>query len=65
MTQMKLAMKQKQTHRDREQSCVAKGERDGEGMEFGISRCKLLYTGWVNNKGFRVQQRELHSVSCD
>ena len=65
MTQMKLSVKQKQTHRDREQSCAAKGERDGEGVEFGISRCKPLYTVWVNNKGFSVQQRELHSVSGD
>ena len=31
---------------------VAKGE-EGEGRkdwEFGISRCKLLYLGWINNK---------------
>ena len=29
---------------------VAKGEGDGRGMdwEFGISRCKLLYTEWIN-----------------
>ena len=31
---------------------VAKGERGGGGMdwEFGISRCKLLYIEWINNK---------------
>ena len=31
---------------------VAKQERVGGGMdwEFGISRCKLLYRGWINNK---------------
>ena len=31
---------------------VAKGEEDGRGMEweFGISRCKLVYIGWINNK---------------
>ena len=31
---------------------VAKEEKDGGGKyeEFGIHRCKLLYTGWVNNK---------------
>jgi len=23
--------------------------RGGEDCEFGISRCKLLYTGWINN----------------
>ena len=33
-------------------SVVAKGE-EGEGRKdwaFGISRCKLLYLGWINNK---------------
>ena len=31
---------------------VAKGEAGGRGMdwEFGISRCKLLYIEWINNK---------------
>jgi len=31
---------------------VAKGERvwGGMGWEFGISRCKLLHVGWINNK---------------
>ena len=31
---------------------VAKGEggEGGKDSEFGISRCKLLYIGWVNNK---------------
>ena len=32
---------------------VAKQERGGEGgmdWEFGISRCKLLYTEWIHNK---------------
>ena len=31
---------------------VARGERRGGGLdwEFGISRCKLLYKEWINNK---------------
>ena len=31
---------------------VASGEQSGEGQdwEFGISRCKLLCIGWINNK---------------
>ena len=31
---------------------VAKGERGGKGLdwEFGVSRCKLVYIGWINNK---------------
>ena len=34
------------------QLVVAKGEGGGGGMdwEFGISRCKLLYIGWINNQ---------------
>ena len=31
---------------------LPKGKGGGGGMEweFGISRCKLLYVGWINNK---------------
>ena len=31
---------------------VAKGEAGGSGMarEFGVSRCKLLYLGWMDNE---------------
>ena len=30
---------------------VAKAEGRGEErIEFGVSRCKLAYTGWINNK---------------
>ena len=37
---------------DTENRLVAKGEGVGGGMdwEFGISRCKLLYIEWINNK---------------
>ena len=49
MTQMNLSTKQKQTHRHREQTCGCQGE--GMDWEFGVSRCKLLYIGWINNKG--------------
>ena len=50
MTQMNLLMKQTQGHR--EQTCGCQGERVGEGMEWkvGVSRCKLLYIEWINNK---------------
>ena len=50
MTQMNLFIKQEQAHRHREQtySCHrVGGEMD---WEFGTSRCKLLYTGWIKNK---------------
>ena len=41
----------KQTHGHREQTSVTKGNggRDGLGR-FGISRCRLLYIRWINNK---------------
>ena len=44
--------KRKQTHRCREQTVVAKGEKFEGGMEWevGISRCKLLYIEWIHNK---------------
>ena len=31
---------------------VAKAEEDGGGIDwkFGISRCKILHIGWINNK---------------
>ena len=50
---MNLSTKQKQTHRHRGQTCGCQREgRVGGGMnwEFGVSRCKLVYTGWINNK---------------
>ena len=52
MTQMNLIMRQKPTHRHREQTCGCQGGGGGErmGWELGISRCKLLYVGWINNK---------------
>ena len=39
------------------------GIEGGLKWEFGISRCKLLYIGWVNSKV--LQFRELCSLSCD
>ena len=45
---MNLSTKQKQTHRHREQTCGC--QRGWMDWEFRISRCKLLYIGWINNK---------------
>ena len=47
MTQMNLFIKQKKTHRYTEQTfgCQGWGWVD---WEFGISRCKVLYIGWIN-----------------
>ena len=47
MTQMNLSMKQKQTHRHREQTHGCQG--GGMDWEFVISRCTLLYIEWINN----------------
>ena len=51
MTQMNLSMKQKQTHRHREQTCDCQmaGGRRRMDWGFGVSRCKLLHIGWINN----------------
>ena len=51
MTQMNLSTKQRQTHRHREQTCGCQGGggRGRNDWEFGVSRCKLLYIGWINN----------------
>ena len=43
-------MKQKQTHRHREQICGCQGGGEGgKDWEFGISRCKLVHRGWIKN----------------
>ena len=46
--QMNTSTKQKQTHRHREPTCGCQWE--GRVVSFGISRCKLFYVGWINNK---------------
>ena len=48
MTQMNVCAKQRQTHRHREQTCGFQG--GGMEWEFVVSRCKLLYIEWINNK---------------
>ena len=44
--------KQKQTHRHRVQTCGCQrgGDMGEKNWEFVISRGKLVYRGWVNNK---------------
>ena len=41
-----------QCRRHREQICSCKvgGDRGWDGLEFGVSRCKLLHREWTNNK---------------
>ena len=49
---MNTSLKQKQTHRYREQTYGAKQGQGSEGtnVEFWIRRCKLLFIEWINNK---------------
>ena len=34
------------------------GAERGKDREFGISRCKLLYREWINNKGLLYSTRK-------
>ena len=48
-----LSSKQEQTHRNIEHICGYQGEGSvggRMGWEFGVSRYKLAYIGWINNK---------------
>ena len=45
---MNISTKQKQTHWHKEQTYGCKW--GGKDWDFGISRCKLLYRRWINNK---------------
>ena len=46
MTQIKVFMKEKETHRHREETCDCQGRgQEGIDWEFGISRCKLFFSG--------------------
>ena len=49
---MNLSVKQKQNHGHREQigGCQGGGDWGGMKWEVGVSRCKLLYIEWINNK---------------
>ena len=51
MTQTNPSVKQKQTHRHREETGSYQGGGGGRGMdwELGISRCTLVYIEWIDN----------------
>ena len=48
---MNLSMKQKQNQGHREETGGRQGQVGWRGLnwEFGISRCKWVYTEWINN----------------
>ena len=48
MAPMHLSTEQKQTHQHRELTFGCQG--GGKDWECGISRCRLLHIGWINNK---------------
>ena len=56
-------MKQKQTHRHREQTCGCQGGREGS---IGIWDQQIQTTNYKIDKqqGLTVQHRELYSISC-
>ena len=64
MSQRNICIKQKQTHRHRDQTCGCLGEMVGEmdGLEFGISRCKLLYVEWINKKSYCIAQGPIFNI---
>ena len=45
------------TYEDTENRLVIAKGRDGK---FGISRCKLLYIGWINNNNFLLYSTRNH-----
>ena len=50
---MNLSMKQKETHKPREQTCHCQGGVGvGEGCigSLGLKNCKVLSIGWINNE---------------
>ena len=64
MTQMNLSMKQKRNLDIENRLVVAKEEGVGGGMEweFGVSRCKLLYREWINNRSYCIAQRTVFNI---
>ena len=59
---MNLSVKQKQTHRYREQIYGCQGDGGVTEWEFGIRRCKLLYIEWINNKAYCIVQGNIFNI---
>ena len=59
---MNLSTKQKQTHRQGEQTCDCQGgRRGGVEWEVGVGRCKLLYVEGIN-KSYCTVQRTIFNI---
>ena len=63
MTQMNLRNRNRITDIEN-RPVVAKGEGVGGGMEWevGVSRHKLLYIEWINNKVYCIAQRSIFNI---
>ena len=64
MAQTNLSVKQNLRHRD---PWVPRGGEGRGGMEwqFGISRIKLLYIGWINNKILLYSTGNLYTIPSE
>ena len=62
--QKQIHRRREQTHRHREQTCGCWDGGWGAGMdwEFGISRCKLLYTEWITTRSHYNAQGNLFNT---
>ena len=61
---MNLSVKQKWTHRRREQTCDCQGRgcRGETDLESGVSRCQLLHTEWINDKSYCIAQGSMFNI---
>ena len=64
---MNISMKQKQTHRHREQTCGCQGgEAQGrDGLGVWDQQMQTIIYKMDKQQGPTVQHEELYSVSCD
>ena len=63
---MNISTKQKQTHRHREQTVVAKeGGKGREGLGIWDQQMQTSIYGMDKQQDPTVWYRELHSISCD
>ena len=38
------------------------GEEKGMGYEFGVSKCKLLYSDWINTRSYYIAQGNISNI---
>ena len=64
MRQMYLPMKQNHWYRRHTSGCQGGGGWGRDGGGHRVSKCKLLYIEWINNKVL-LYSRKLYSISYD